>query len=164
MVRSSLQIQLPFTRSKILISSVFYCLFVILLSYVAVTRKYNIKFNGNDVRYLNELEYINGEVWANVWQVWLCVFRILFFRYMWHIYDSSIVWNSCNDLCCDDSIVKTQKETIWLAFCFLHSKQKCSYKLYYINTSSTGNHFWMALPLDINLSFKSFPLHMLVML
>lgn len=40
-----------------------------------VTRKYNIKFNGNDVRYLNELEYINGEVWANVWQT-DCIARI----------------------------------------------------------------------------------------
>lgn len=27
-----------------------------------------VTLNGNPVNYLNELEYINGEVWANVWQ------------------------------------------------------------------------------------------------
>ncbi|KAB2055105.1 hypothetical protein ES319_A11G013100v1 [Gossypium barbadense] len=32
------------------------------------TRKQVIQFNGREVRYLNELEYINGEIWANVWQ------------------------------------------------------------------------------------------------
>ncbi|XWS37879.1 hypothetical protein CRYUN_Cryun19dG0083300 [Craigia yunnanensis] len=40
-----------------------------------VTRKHDIKFNGHDVRYLNELEYINGEIWANVWQT-NCIARI----------------------------------------------------------------------------------------
>ncbi|XP_022735902.1 glutaminyl-peptide cyclotransferase-like isoform X2 [Durio zibethinus] len=40
-----------------------------------VTRKHVIKFNGHDVRYLNELEYINGEIWANVWQT-DCIARI----------------------------------------------------------------------------------------
>ncbi|XP_022724104.1 glutaminyl-peptide cyclotransferase-like isoform X2 [Durio zibethinus] len=40
-----------------------------------VTRKHVIKFNGQDVRYLNELEYINGEIWANVWQT-DCIARI----------------------------------------------------------------------------------------
>ncbi|XWS50456.1 hypothetical protein CRYUN_Cryun12cG0089200 [Craigia yunnanensis] len=40
-----------------------------------VTRKHDIKFNGHDVRYLNELEYINGEIWANVWQT-DCIARI----------------------------------------------------------------------------------------
>ncbi|XVF53540.1 hypothetical protein PTKIN_Ptkin05aG0107200 [Pterospermum kingtungense] len=40
-----------------------------------VTRKYGIKFNDHDVRYLNELEYINGEIWANVWQT-DCIARI----------------------------------------------------------------------------------------
>lgn len=28
-----------------------------------------VKYHGNEVPYLNELEYIDGEVWANVWQV-----------------------------------------------------------------------------------------------
>ncbi|XVE58473.1 hypothetical protein DITRI_Ditri04bG0172200 [Diplodiscus trichospermus] len=40
-----------------------------------VIRKHVIKFNGHDVRYLNELEYINGEIWANVWQT-DCIARI----------------------------------------------------------------------------------------
>ncbi|GMJ14953.1 ARABIDOPSIS THALIANA GLUTAMINYL CYCLASE, glutaminyl cyclase, GLUTAMINYL CYCLOTRANSFERASE [Hibiscus trionum] len=39
------------------------------------TRKQVIKFNGREVRYLNELEYINGEIWANVWQT-DCIARI----------------------------------------------------------------------------------------
>ncbi|KAB2069596.1 Glutaminyl-peptide cyclotransferase -like protein [Gossypium arboreum] len=40
-----------------------------------VTTKNVIKFNGQNVRYLNELEYINGEIWANVWQT-DCIIRI----------------------------------------------------------------------------------------
>ncbi|KAE8680994.1 Glutaminyl-peptide cyclotransferase [Hibiscus syriacus] len=40
-----------------------------------VTRKHVIKFNGLKVRYLNELEYIEGEIWANVWQT-DCIVRI----------------------------------------------------------------------------------------
>ncbi|TYH58002.1 hypothetical protein ES332_D08G126500v1 [Gossypium tomentosum] len=40
-----------------------------------VTTKNVIKFNGQNVRYLNELEYINGEIWANVWQT-DCIARI----------------------------------------------------------------------------------------
>ncbi|XVF09943.1 hypothetical protein REPUB_Repub07fG0140800 [Reevesia pubescens] len=40
-----------------------------------VTRKHVIKFNGHEVRYLNELEYINGEIWANVWQT-DCIARV----------------------------------------------------------------------------------------
>ncbi|GMI83914.1 ARABIDOPSIS THALIANA GLUTAMINYL CYCLASE, glutaminyl cyclase, GLUTAMINYL CYCLOTRANSFERASE [Hibiscus trionum] len=40
-----------------------------------VTRKHVIKFNGLNVRYLNELEYIEGEIWANVWQT-DCIVRI----------------------------------------------------------------------------------------
>lgn len=31
------------------------------------TRKISVKFNGAPLRELNELEYIDGEVWANVW-------------------------------------------------------------------------------------------------
>jgi glutaminyl-peptide cyclotransferase len=31
------------------------------------TRKVSVKFNGMALRNLNELEYIDGEVWANVW-------------------------------------------------------------------------------------------------
>lgn len=31
-------------------------------------RKVTVTLNGNPINYLNELEFINGEVWANVWQ------------------------------------------------------------------------------------------------
>jgi glutamine cyclotransferase len=31
------------------------------------TRKLSVKFNGAGLRDLNELEYIDGEIWANVW-------------------------------------------------------------------------------------------------
>jgi glutamine cyclotransferase len=34
----------------------------------APKRKVAVTLNGNPINYLNELEYINGEVWANVWQ------------------------------------------------------------------------------------------------
>lgn len=33
-----------------------------------VVRKVPVTLDGTPVHYLNELEYINGEVWANVWQ------------------------------------------------------------------------------------------------
>lgn len=32
-----------------------------------VTRKVSVKFNGTALQDLNELEFINGEIWANVW-------------------------------------------------------------------------------------------------
>lgn len=35
----------------------------------AVIGKHVVKYKGHEVHYLNELEYVNGEVWANVWQV-----------------------------------------------------------------------------------------------
>ena len=34
----------------------------------ALKRKVTVTLNGNPINYLNELEFINGEVWANVWQ------------------------------------------------------------------------------------------------
>ena len=34
----------------------------------APSRKINVTFNGNPLPNLNELEYIDGEIWANVWQ------------------------------------------------------------------------------------------------
>lgn len=34
-----------------------------------------VKYGDREVRYLNELEYINGEVWANVWLT-DCIARI----------------------------------------------------------------------------------------
>ncbi|GLT35896.1 hypothetical protein SLA2020_103110 [Shorea laevis] len=40
-----------------------------------VIGKHDVKYNGNNVRNLNELEYINGEVWANVYQS-DCIARI----------------------------------------------------------------------------------------
>jgi glutamine cyclotransferase len=35
----------------------------------AVMKTVTVKYQDNEVSYINELEYINGEVWANVWQV-----------------------------------------------------------------------------------------------
>ncbi|GLT31219.1 hypothetical protein SLA2020_059710 [Shorea laevis] len=40
-----------------------------------VIGKQIVKYNGHDVRSINELEYINGEVWANIWQT-DCIVRI----------------------------------------------------------------------------------------
>ncbi|CAA0812937.1 Glutaminyl-peptide cyclotransferase [Striga hermonthica] len=40
-----------------------------------VVRKHIIMFNGQAVYNLNELEYVNGEIWANVWQT-DCIARI----------------------------------------------------------------------------------------
>lgn len=34
----------------------------------SLQRKVTVTLNGNPINYLNELEFINGEVWANVWQ------------------------------------------------------------------------------------------------
>nr|GLL34142.1 glutaminyl-peptide cyclotransferase-like isoform X2 [Ipomoea trifida] len=40
-----------------------------------VTRKQIVKYQGHQVPQLNELEYINDEVWANVWMT-DCIARI----------------------------------------------------------------------------------------
>ncbi|CAH2077951.1 unnamed protein product [Thlaspi arvense] len=40
-----------------------------------VTDQHTVRYSGREVRYLNELEYINKEVWANVWQS-DCIARI----------------------------------------------------------------------------------------
>uniref|UniRef100_A0A1J3GSN4 Glutaminyl-peptide cyclotransferase n=1 Tax=Noccaea caerulescens TaxID=107243 RepID=A0A1J3GSN4_NOCCA len=40
-----------------------------------VTDKHTVRYNGREVRFLNELEYVNKEVWANVWQT-DCIARI----------------------------------------------------------------------------------------
>ncbi|KAL7146266.1 hypothetical protein ABFS83_06G029000 [Erythranthe nasuta] len=40
-----------------------------------VVEKHTVKYKGNEVHNLNELEYVNGEVWANVWQT-DCIARI----------------------------------------------------------------------------------------
>ncbi|KAG8094155.1 hypothetical protein GUJ93_ZPchr0012g21156 [Zizania palustris] len=40
-----------------------------------VMKMLNVKYQDNEVPYLNELEYINGEVWANVWQT-DCIARV----------------------------------------------------------------------------------------
>lgn len=48
------------------------CLLVlnwILISFDVVIRKDIVKYNGDEVHNLNELEFIDREVWANVWQV-----------------------------------------------------------------------------------------------
>ncbi|XP_037495368.1 glutaminyl-peptide cyclotransferase isoform X2 [Jatropha curcas] len=40
-----------------------------------VIGKHIIKYENREVRYLNELEFVNGELWANVWQT-DCIARI----------------------------------------------------------------------------------------
>ncbi|KAI5002708.1 hypothetical protein ZWY2020_027358 [Hordeum vulgare] len=40
-----------------------------------VTKTVTVKYQDNEVSYINELEYINGEVWANVWQT-DCIARV----------------------------------------------------------------------------------------
>jgi hypothetical protein len=35
----------------------------------AVTKMVTVKYQDNEIPFINELEYIDGEVWANVWQV-----------------------------------------------------------------------------------------------
>lgn len=40
-----------------------------------VLRKVTVTYKGHEIFYLNELEYVNDEVWANVWQT-DCVARI----------------------------------------------------------------------------------------
>ncbi|KAF2312231.1 hypothetical protein GH714_028649 [Hevea brasiliensis] len=40
-----------------------------------VIAKHVVKYKNHEVRYLNELEFVNGEVWANVWQT-DCIARI----------------------------------------------------------------------------------------
>lgn len=40
-----------------------------------VIKKTTVKYNDHEIPHLNELEYVNGEVWANVWQT-DCIARI----------------------------------------------------------------------------------------
>uniref|UniRef100_A0A0E0DVF9 Glutamine cyclotransferase n=1 Tax=Oryza meridionalis TaxID=40149 RepID=A0A0E0DVF9_9ORYZ len=42
---------------------------------IQVMKTVTVKYQDNEVPYLNELEYINGEVWANVWQT-DCIARV----------------------------------------------------------------------------------------
>lgn len=42
----------------------------------AVVRKHTVKYKDHEVSNLNELEYINGEIWANVWEVWPAFFAL----------------------------------------------------------------------------------------
>lgn len=37
--------------------------------FAAVTGKKIVKYENHEVHNLNELEYVDGEVWANIWQV-----------------------------------------------------------------------------------------------
>ena len=46
-------------------------------SFDAVTKTVTVKYQENEVSYINELEYINGEVWANVWQVRVAIMQYL---------------------------------------------------------------------------------------
>ncbi|KAK8968909.1 Glutaminyl-peptide cyclotransferase [Platanthera guangdongensis] len=40
-----------------------------------VIKKATVKYNNHEIPLINELEYVNGEVWANVWQT-DCIARI----------------------------------------------------------------------------------------
>ncbi|EPS59792.1 hypothetical protein M569_15013, partial [Genlisea aurea] len=40
-----------------------------------VLERHTVKYNGHEVYNLNELEYVNDEVWANIWQT-DCIARI----------------------------------------------------------------------------------------
>ncbi|XP_058105283.1 glutaminyl-peptide cyclotransferase isoform X4 [Magnolia sinica] len=42
---------------------------------LSILRKVTVTYKGREIFYLNELEYVNGEVWANVWQS-DCIARI----------------------------------------------------------------------------------------
>ncbi|KAF0920793.1 hypothetical protein E2562_037118 [Oryza meyeriana var. granulata] len=42
---------------------------------IQVMKAVTVKYQDNEVPYLNELEYVNGEVWANVWQT-DCIARV----------------------------------------------------------------------------------------
>jgi len=41
--------------------------------FVVALSKHVVYYKSHEVHNLNELEYINGEVWANVFMVYLCV-------------------------------------------------------------------------------------------
>lgn len=43
-------------------------------------KKHAVTYNGHEVHNLNELEFVNGEVWANVWQVRLGRKMYIFFE------------------------------------------------------------------------------------
>lgn len=36
----------------------------------AVINKWVVKYQGDEVDNLNELEFVNGEIWANIWMVY----------------------------------------------------------------------------------------------
>lgn len=47
-----------------------YCYYFCAESFLnIVIKRVTVKYEDREVHYLNELEYINGEVWANVWVV-----------------------------------------------------------------------------------------------
>jgi len=58
--------------------------------FVAAESKHVIYYKGHQVYNLNELEYINGEVWANVLPVCLCLFdynfKIIFYLVLFVIF------------------------------------------------------------------------------
>ncbi|XP_062227801.1 glutaminyl-peptide cyclotransferase-like isoform X2 [Phragmites australis] len=68
-----------------------------------VMKMATVKYQGNEVPYLNELEYIDGEVWANVWQT-DCIARIspedgLVVGWIFLHELRRHLWNSGNTLC-----------------------------------------------------------------
>jgi hypothetical protein len=46
-----------------------FCFQIKNFSFDAVMKMVTVKYHGNEVPYLNELEYVHGEVWANVYLV-----------------------------------------------------------------------------------------------
>jgi hypothetical protein len=44
-------------------------LFPFNIAFHAVTKTVTVKYQDNEVPFINELEYIDGEVWANVWEI-----------------------------------------------------------------------------------------------
>ena len=59
----------------------------------AVIQKHIIRYKGLEVHNLNELEFVNGEVWANVWQVILFLYHLRYIigiflgiQLLWFVY------------------------------------------------------------------------------
>ena len=55
-----------------------------------VTKTVTVKYQDNDVSYINELEYINGEVWANVWQVRVVMHYLDHIAFMFYYIDQDL--------------------------------------------------------------------------
>ena len=58
-------------------------IFLFFLFTNAVIGEHVVKYKGHEVHNLNELEFVDGEIWANVWQVspnfWQYIYGFVFF-------------------------------------------------------------------------------------